>query len=155
MRDWKNETRKISELKPYHKNPRKLTAKQSQDIQKSIEKFGLTDKPLIQPDGTIIGGHARVKVLKKMGYKEIPVLVASPALDEKEIEEAVIRHNKNTGEFDYEILANEWDISNLIDWGFEEKDLFGIADVISEDPLEEEEKKNKCNMCPHCGKEID
>jgi ParB-like chromosome segregation protein Spo0J len=132
-----------------------MTAKQAEDIQKSIEKFGLTDKPLVQPDGTIIGGHQRVKVLKKMGYKEVPVLVADPALTEVEIEEAVIRHNKNTGEFDYEILANQWEIQDLIEWGFEEKELFGIAEVIGDEDNDEEDKPKKAKECPHCGKEID
>lgn len=126
MREWKTETRKLADLTPYHKNPRKLTDKQFKEIQSSITKFGLTDKPLIQPDGTIIGGHARVKVLKKMGYKEIPVLVADPALDEKEIEEAVIRHNKNTGEWDWDVLANAFDMPDLLNWGFDESEFLGM-----------------------------
>ena len=155
MIEWHIETRKISDLTPYHKNPRRLTQKQSEDIQRSIEKFGLTDKPLVQPDGTIIGGHQRIKVLKKMGYKEIPCLVPERPLDYKEIEEAVIRHNKNSGEWDFEILANEWQTTDLIDWGFEEKELFGIADVIGDDEKDEDEKTKKCKLCPHCGKEID
>jgi DNA modification methylase len=138
MREWHTETRLIADLKPYHKNPRKLSDKQFKDIQASIAKFGLTDKPLVQPDGTIIGGHQRIKVLKKMGYKEIPVLVADPALDEKEIEEAVIRHNKNTGEWDFDILANAWEMDNLIEWGFEPTD-FPEIEII--EPADEEEEE--------------
>ena len=153
MIEWYSETRQISDLKPYHKNPRRLTEKQASEIRKSIEKFGLTDKPLVQPDGTIIGGHQRIKVLKKMGYKEIPVLVPERPLDDKEMEEAVIRHNKNVGEWDFDILANSWEIPDLISWGFEEKELFGIADVIG-DEQEDKQEQQKCKLCPHCGKEI-
>jgi|ERR1051326_3852831 len=154
MIEWHTETRKISELKPYHKNPRKLTQKKSDDIQASITKFGLTDKPLVQPDGTIIGGHARVKVLKKMGYKEVPCLIPERPLDDKEIEEAVIRHNKNTGEWDWDILANEFQIPDLMDWGFASNEFEG-ADITDLGEIESEDKPKKCKMCPHCGKEID
>jgi len=139
MIEWHIETRRISTLTPYHKNPRKLTQKQSEDIQKSIEKFGLTDKPLVQPDGTIIGGHQRIKVLKKMGYKEIPCLIPERPLDDKEIEEAVIRHNKNTGEWDWDILANQWELPDLINWGFDEKDLLDIVETIDDGDDEEGE----------------
>lgn len=156
MREWKTETRKISSLKPYHKNPRRLTEKQFKEIEASITKFGLTDKPLVQPDGTIIGGHQRIKVLKKMGYKEIPVLVADPALDEKEIEEAVIRHNKNTGEWDWDVLANCFEMPDLINWGFEEEEFLGLeVEDLGDAEDEEEEKPKQCKMCPHCGKELD
>lgn len=153
MIEWHIETRVILELKPYHKNPRKLTKKQFKDIKKSISKFGLTDKPIVNLDDTIIGGHQRLKVLQDMGYREVSCMIPERLLTPKEIEEAVIRHNKNTGEFDYDILANEWQMPDLIEWGFEEKEIFGIADTIDDDIVEDEQEK-KSKLCPHCGKEI-
>jgi len=98
--EWHIEKRKISELKDYSKNPRTLSKDQEAHLRQSLTKFGLIDKPIINTDNTIIGGHQRKRTLKKMGLKEIEVNVPSRPLDEKEIEELNIRLNKNTGSFE-------------------------------------------------------
>lgn len=71
--------------------------------------------------------------------------VAFPPEKEKE---ANIRLNKNTGEFDFEILANEFDLDDLFDYGFDEKELLSIGPDTEEKP-EKEDKPEK--LCPHCG----
>ena len=53
-------------------------------------------------------------------------------LNNAEIEELNIRLNKNTGDWDFDILANEWDVENLIDWGFDAEE-FGILDIPKEE----------------------
>lgn len=146
---WMIEKRTIKSLKKHPKNPRKLTQGQFLQLKASLEKFGLIDKPVITKDGTIIGGHQRIEVLKKMGAKEIECYVPNRDMSDKEIDELCIRLNKNLGEFDYDCLANEWDVKNLIEWGFEPDQLFGN---ISSDVVE-----NECNSnenCPTCGKKI-
>ena len=60
---WHNETRKISELVSFDKNPRRLTDMQRKHLQESLEKFGLVEVPAINIDNTIIAGHQRVKIL--------------------------------------------------------------------------------------------
>lgn len=116
--EWHVEKRNIKDLKDYHKNPRKMTKEQAKDLQESLHKFGVVGKPFINLDNVIIGGHQRVRTLKKMGHKEIEVEVPNRLLDEKEVEELNIRHNRNTGSFDDDMLANQFDIEDLIDWGF-------------------------------------
>jgi hypothetical protein len=128
---WHLETRKISELRDYHKNPRRLTKDQRDHIQKSIEKFGIIDKPIVNLDNTIIGGHQRKNVLLKMGIDEVECNIPSRPLDEKEIEELNFRLNGNHGEFDDDILANQYEFEELIQWGYE----------LIEPPEEKEEKK--------------
>lgn len=129
--EWKIETRKISDLKEYHKNPRKITKEQMKHLELSILKFGLIDKPFINVDNTILGGHQRIKILKKLGYYEIQVQVPNRPLNSKEMEELNYRHNENSGDFDYDILANEYDYGDLISWGEEPV----------KEPLEEIKKK--------------
>lgn len=149
--EWHIEKRKISELKDYSKNPRTLSKDQESHLRQSLTKFGLIDKPIINTDNTIIGGHQRKRTLKKMGIKEIEVNVPSRTLDEKEIEELNIRLNRNTGSFDYDVLANEFELENLVNWGFNMDDL----DMIVPDEGEEEQpKKKKKSTCPACGHEF-
>lgn len=135
---WHIESRKISSLKDYHKNPRSLTKDQEAHLRISLEKFGLIDKPVINLDNTIIGGHQRKRTLKKLGYKEVECNVPSRMLEPKEIEELCIRLNKNTGEWDYELLANQWEPSDLIDWGFTEDELqFKVEEIEGTEPDED------------------
>lgn len=102
----------------------------------------------------IIGGHQRVRTLKKMKVKEVDVYIPDRDLTEAEVDELNIRLNKNTGTWDYDLLANEFELSDLIDWGFTSEELLGSIDddisITSKDETEKEKKK-----CPHCGLEID
>jgi DNA modification methylase len=135
--NWHLESRKIKDLKPFVKNPRKLSDLDGQQLQKSIEKFGLIDKPIITTDNRIIGGHQRISILKKMGEKEVECYVPDRELSEKDIEELCIRLNRNIGEWDFDILANEWDTQELIDWGFTPEEL-AIDSATLLDPVEED-----------------
>jgi ParB-like chromosome segregation protein Spo0J len=60
---WNLKTYNISELTDYYKNPRQLTDKQFNQLKKSIDKFGMIDKPIINADEkhTVIGGHQRLR----------------------------------------------------------------------------------------------
>ena len=152
---WTIETRNIKDLKDYSKNPRKLTHEQAAHLQVSLEKFGLIDKPIINTDNTIIGGHQRIRLLKKMKHKEVECYVPEQQLTEKEFEELNIRLNKNTGSFDDDLLANEWEPLDLLQWGFNEEHIFGKIDASEQENSEnDEKKKKKLKMCPSCGCEF-
>ena len=112
------EKKNISELKPAPYNPRKSNAKQEESLKESLSKFGVVE-PIIfnKQTGYIVGGHFRVRELKKLGYKEVDcVIVDLNEADEKELN---IRLNANTGEWDWDILANEWDSEQLSEWGLD------------------------------------
>lgn len=122
--EWRTEKRKVSDLKDWAKNPRRFTAKGMDDLKASMTRLGYIDPIAINADGTIIGGHARKKMLKELGLKEIDVRVPDRQLTDKEIEEAVVRLNKNVaGEWDFDALANNFDTQDLIEWGFAAEDL--------------------------------
>lgn len=152
---WKLEKRNIFDLKPHPKNPRRLTKDQEAHIAKSLEKFGLVEKPIITADNQIIGGHQRLKVLKKQGVKEIECWVAVQPMTQHDVDELNIRLNKNTGEFDFDILANEWEIADLVEWGFslEEFDIDasaaddGADDDETLEPAKDEDAVTKLGDC--------
>jgi DNA modification methylase len=112
------EKKKISDLIPAPYNPRQSTAKQEKHLKESLEKFGLVE-PIIfnKQTGYIVGGHFRVRELKKLGIKEIEcVIVDLNEADEKELN---IRLNANTGGWDWDTLANDWEVVDLDKWGLE------------------------------------
>src|SRR5574338_426318 len=97
----------LKDIKQFSKNPRQIKKEQLQHLTTLIEKFGLIDKPILNADLTCIGGHQRLRILKKKGIKKVECWVAENQLDEKEVEQLCIGLNLNQGEFDYDILANE------------------------------------------------
>ena len=122
---------KINKLKPATYNPRQISTKQYKDLKQSIEKFGLVDPVIVNSDMTVIGGHQRLKICKELKHKEVGCIIMN--LSKEEERELNVRLNKNTGEFDIDVLANEFDIDNLIDWGFKHIDLDINIDKIEEE----------------------
>ena len=123
MPQWKIQLIQISRLTQWNKNPRRLSKAQYSSIKACIDKFGLIDKPIINKDFTIIGGHQRVRILIDQGIKEVECYVPDELLDIRECEELALSLNKKTGDWDWDKLANEFDIESLLAGGFEAKDF--------------------------------
>lgn len=115
---WTIKKIKIKDLKKNDHNPRRMTKDQASQLEKSIQKFGLCEPIVVNVDGSVIGGHQRLKILRKLGEKEVDVYMPETELSEFQSNELNIRLNKNTGEWDFDVLANEWDVNDLINWGF-------------------------------------
>ncbi len=121
----------ISKLRPSEYNPRKISKESLEQLKESIRRFQMVD-PIIanaapNRKNVVIGGHMRLRGAKDLGFKEIPVVyVTIPDLaQEKELN---LRLNRNTGEWDWNLLA-EFDSTLLTDVGFtsEEMDeIFGL-----------------------------
>ena len=121
----------INKLQPASYNPRQISTKQYKDLKESIRKFDLVDPIIINKDFTVIGGHQRLKVCKELKYNKVDCVVLD--LTKEEERELNIRLNKSGGEFDMDILANEFEIEELKDWGFKEIELGLNIDKIPED----------------------
>ena len=130
----------LSKLKPATYNPRQITKKQVKHLMESIEKFGIIDPLIINSDFTIVGGHQRFAILneasKKVDWEDPPkvpcVILDLSKEDERELN---IRLNKNTGDWDFDILGNEFEIQELKEWGFKEIEL-----GLNIDKIEKEEE---------------
>jgi DNA modification methylase len=135
--NWTLRTFRLDELTDYYKNPRSLSDKEFKQLKTSLDKFGMIDKPIVNLDSanTIIGGHQRKHVLEATGVKECECWIPDRVLSDKEVEELNIRLNKNTGSWDFDTLANEFQLDDLLDWGFDkgELDLDLWADDAPED----------------------
>jgi len=142
----------INELQASEYNPRKHSKEQAAQLKESIKRFGMVD-PVIcnsapERNNIIIGGHFRVEVAKEMGMANVPVVYVQITDLNKE-KELNLRLNKNTGEFDLELLA-EFDEAFLADIGFDSQDLddiFPTEDNLTQFNLKEElEKLNIQNI---------
>ena len=107
-------------------NPRQLTKDQHQHLKDSIQRFGLVDPILVNKHkdrkDIIIGGHQRVRVAKDLDIDKVPCIELSlPYEKERELN---VRLNKNSGEWDYDVLANMFEMEELQDWGFADKDFW-------------------------------
>ncbi len=121
----------VSSLKPATYNPRMWNKDQEEALKESINRFGLVD-PIIVNDAKdrkniVIGGHFRLKIAKDLGYAEVPVVYVSIPEIERE-RELNLRLNKNTGSFDFKLLA-EFDKAFLVDVGFSSEDMDEIFAV--------------------------
>ena len=131
----------IGDLVEADYNPRILKEEQYKELKKSIKSFGLVQPLIINKyktrNNVIVGGHARYSICKELGFAEVPVVYVS--LTPKKEKELNIRLNKNTGEFDYDALANHFDIGQLTDWGFQawefgmQNDLFELPEEVTDD----------------------
>ena len=119
----------IKELVPADYNPRELKKDQFQQIKESIEKFGVVDPIIINsnPDrkNIIIGGHQRVKVAESLGFDKLPCVEIDLTLEEEK--ELNVRLNKNTGQWDWDLLANHFEQNELLEWGFNEIEVGSIS----------------------------
>jgi len=116
---------KISEVKPNPKNPRIIKDGKFQKLVKSIQEFPdmLNKRPLVtftDTDGkyVVLGGNMRLKACKEIGLKEIPIIVADEWTEEQK-NEFLIKDNVGFGEWDWDSLANEWDVESLDNWGLD------------------------------------
>ena len=148
MIKWHLETRPIKELTPHPSNPRKMTKEQHAQLKTSLDKFGLIDKPIITQEGQILGGHQRIRILKEEGAKEIECWVPDREITDHEVDELLIRLNKNSGEWNWDDLANSFEVIDLMDWGFTADDLH----IDTDDDDDKPKKKEK--VCPHCGEKL-
>ena len=116
---------KITEVKTNAKNPRTIKDEKFRKLVKSIQEFPdmLNKRPLIvftDVDGkyVVLGGNMRLKACKEIGLKEIPVILADEWTEEQKAE-FLIKDNVGFGEWDWDILTDEWDADNLEDWGLD------------------------------------
>ena len=146
---WKIEKRKLADLKPHPKNPRQFTEKGMKDLENSINSIGFMQPININQDGTILSGHARTLKLKEMREVEVDVYVPDRMLTPKQEDEVLVRANANTaGKWDWDLLANNFELAEINDWGLEVPDVKSLDEdlfEIDDEALNKENSSNKTN----------
>ena len=112
---------KISEVRLNPNNPRQIKDDKFKNLIKSIKDFPemLNIRPIVvNEDMVILGGNMRFRACKEAGLKEVPVIVANN-LTEDQQREFLIKDNVSGGEWDWDLLANEWEVEQLEEWGLD------------------------------------
>jgi hypothetical protein len=109
----------INEVKTNPKNPRLIKDDKFRKLVKSIQEFPqmLELRPIVVDENNIVlGGNMRLKACKEAGLKEV-FIVKADNLTELQKDEFIVKDNVGFGEWDWDMLANEWDTELLNDWG--------------------------------------
>lgn len=131
MLNWKSKVIQISELKEYEHNPRRIGQKEFEKLVISIKEDGYHQRIIVNQDNVIIGGHQRKKALLEAGLKEtdtVEVLIPDRKLTQEELDRINIRDNLSFGEYDFDILANRFNVETLVDFGLPRDMLVGFDD---------------------------
>ena len=112
---------KISKVVPNENNPRFIKDYKFKKLVKSIQDFPemLKLRPIVvNSDMVVLGGNMRLKACKEAGLKEVYILKADE-LTEQQQREFIVKDNVGFGEWDWDILANEWNNQQLKEWGMD------------------------------------
>jgi len=138
---------KISKVIPNENNPRFIKDYKFKKLVKSIQDFPemLKLRPIVvNKDMVVLGGNMRLKACKEAGLKEVYILKADE-LTEQQQREFIVKDNVGFGEWDWDILANEWDNQQLKEWGMdvwqpeEEVDYSALEDLDLDETIEDKE----------------
>jgi len=146
--EWMTTTRKVKDLIPYKKNPRTLSEKQLEGLKRSLKKFNIAELPCINTDGTLVAGNQRILALSLLGRgdEEIEVRIPNRKLSEAEFKDYLLTSNRSGGSWDFDRLAEDFDIGELLQAGFDSFDLSNIFDnnlEVYDDEFNEEKEIEK------------
>jgi len=158
MIKWAEKTVKVSALKPFERNPRRIGEDAFDRLKKSLSENGYHQRIITTKDLRVIGGHQRIKALKELGLKEVPVLVPDQALSDDQFKRLLIQDNLPFGEWDFEILSADFSIEELTDFGMPEKWL-GLGEEVepkadAEPGDVDDEDDARIVHCPKCKHEF-
>lgn len=112
---------KISDVKVNPNNPRLIKDDKFKKLVQSIKDLPqmLDIRPIVvNSDMVVLGGNMRLKACKEAGLKEVPIIIADNLTEEQQ-KEFLIKDNTSGGEWDWDMLANEWDSVQLEQWGLD------------------------------------
>lgn len=143
---WKTEKIEINKLIKLQSNPRFISQQQFQSLENDLDELGVFKPLIVDYDYTILGGNQRFEALRKKGVEEIEVSKPSRKLTKREREKIILLDNLHRGNFDYDILANEFEEELL-----KELDLdSGLLDFPDEDELTDDIEEKQASMKITC-----
>lgn len=123
MINWTPEKRNLSDLKDLPNNPRLIKGEAFERLKKSIEERGYHGVLKLDTEDIIISGNQSKKALLALGITEVNTLKPDRALTKQERDKIILESNRSAGEWDFNILGNEFELEDLLDVGFKESEL--------------------------------
>lgn len=135
----------ITQIKPNPNNPRICKDHKFKQLVQSIQAFPqmLELRPIvIDENNMVLGGNMRLKACIEAGLTDVPVIHANNLTQEQK-KEFIIKDNLGYGEWDFDLLANEWELQQLDDWGLD------IPAFVTD--IEPKDNTKASKTCPNCG----
>ena len=110
----------IGTIKNNPNNPRVIKDDKFKKLVQSIKdlpEMAEVRPIVVNTDMVVLGGNMRLKAMREAGWKDVPIQVVD--WDEDKQRQFIIKDNVSGGEWDWEILANEWDTEELQEWGLD------------------------------------
>jgi DNA modification methylase len=129
---------KLSAIKSNPNNPRLIKDDKFKKLVQSIKDFPkmLELRPIVvNDDMVVLGGNMRLKACKEVGLKEVPIIKASELSDDQQ-REFIVKDNVGFGEWDWDMIANEWDTEQLTEWGLDLPKDMEVKLLAEEDDFE-------------------
>lgn len=120
MLKWIEKTVAVSDLKPFERNPRKITKQAYEKLKESLQKGGYHQRIVTTPELKVVGGYQRIRALSDLGIKEIPILIPDRDLTDDEFRRILVTDNLPFGDFDWDILSADYEVDELLDFGMPE-----------------------------------
>lgn len=146
-------TIKIESLRAHPDNPRWIRSKDFDNLVKSIQEFPemLQIRPIVcNLDHVVLGGNQRLEAIKELKWDSVEVEVVD--LTEDQQREFLIKDNNNSGDWNMDIIANQFDMTQLEDWGMKLPEFAFEANDLDFDPDRGETTKDQTEKCDYCGK---
>ena len=148
------------QIKGLPKNPRFIRDERFKALKKSIQDFPEMmeyRELIVYPVGgkyVVIGGNMRLRACKELGFKDVPAKILPENTPVEKLREFAIKDNIAFGQLSWDDLANEWEQTELEEWGIELQEVFNgnIDDFFEES--NDKPKQEKEVLCPHCGRNI-
>ena len=124
----------IGELKPNPNNPRIIKDDKFKKLVQSIKdlpEMAEVRPVVVNTDMVVLGGNMRLKAMREAGWKEVPIEVVD--WDEDKQRQFSIKDNVSGGEWDWEMLANQWDADELNEWGLDLPDFEQVKELEAEE----------------------
>jgi len=149
---------KISEVKPNPNNPRIIKDEKFKKLVQSLKdlpEMAEVRPIVVNTDMIVLGGNMRLKAMKEAGWKDVPVEVVD--WDEDKQRQFIIKDNVGFGEWDWDMLANEWDADILGEWGLDvwKASNVNLDDFFSEDNSSEPSETKKTIVLEYTDSEYD
>jgi DNA modification methylase len=130
MLEWREKQVSLDELKPFERNPRKISRQAFEKLKASLQQNGYHQRIIATSDFRVIGGHQRIKALGELGVDKVKVLVPDGEISDKQFKKMIVSDNLPFGEFDFDMLKLDYSKDELLDLGMPEDWLTGVFDDV-------------------------
>lgn len=146
---WTEKTERLTALRPFERNPRRITEPQFKKLIASLIEHGQFRPLLVTHDLRLAGGHQRIKGMMELGWETCRISVPDRPITDAQYQKLILLDNHNNGVWDMDILANDFELEMLRDVGIHDIMNIPPMDGDGNDEAQPGKSRVKCPVCSH------